>query len=207
MLALDHVLIGCADLPGLVSWFEQETGVAAVAGGSHAGFGTRNALVSLGADHYLELIALDPEQKVSSPLAKAIAELERPTAAGWAFRCDDASRTAASLRDAGLKITERAMQRGTPDGTLLSWRLIFVDHALGPVIPFLIDWQGTRSPAATAPSGGVRLKEVTPMHPNPPEAQAILDAMQIRATVLEGPRSGPRLQLSTPKDGALVVAP
>ena len=206
MLALDHVLIGYADLPFLVRWFEQETGVAAAAGGSHAGFGTRNALVSLGADHYLELIALDPAQEVLSPLAKAIAELKRPAATGWAFRCDDASRTAGALRDAGLKISERAMQRRTPDGTLLSWRLIFADHALGPVIPFLIDWQGTRSPAATAPSG-VRLKDVTPLHPNPPEAQAILDAMQIRATVLEGPRSGPRLQFSTPKGGELVVAP
>jgi hypothetical protein len=203
--ALDHVLIGCADLATLMRWFEQETGIAPAPGGSHAGFGTRNALVSLGGDHYLELIALDPAQEISSPLATSIAKLERPAAIGWAFHCGDAARAAASLRSAGLKVRETAMQRRTPAGTLLSWRLVFVDRAPGPVIPFLIDWQKTPSPAATAP-GGVRLENVAPMHPEPPEAQVILDAMQIRAEVLKGPRSGPRLEFSTPK-GTLAVAP
>jgi hypothetical protein len=186
-------------------WFEQETGIQPAAGGSHAGFGTRNALVSLGPDCYLELIALDPAQERRSPLAKMIAELERPTAAGWAFRCDDAVGAASSLRKAGLKITENAMQRETPEGVVLSWRLVFVDHALGPVIPFLIDWQKNPSPALKAP-GGLTLKDITPMHPSPPEAQAVLDAMGIRATVLEGPRSGPLLEFSTPK-GVLEIAP
>ena len=204
-LALDHVLIGCADLATLMQWFEQQTGIAPAVGGSHAGFGTRNALVSLGGDHYIELIALDPAQEISSPLAKSLAKLEHPRAMWWAFRCDDAGRASASLRDAGLKVREAAMQRGTPAGTLLSWRLVFVDDTPGPVIPFLIDWQKSPSPAATAP-GGVSLQNVTPMHPDPPEAQIILDAMRIRATVLKGPRSGPRLEFSTPK-GKLEVAP
>lgn len=59
----DHWLLFCRDLEASMAHVEAITGVAPRFGGRHDGKGTHNAIMSLGGDQYLELIARDPTQR------------------------------------------------------------------------------------------------------------------------------------------------
>src|SRR5271169_5716639 len=85
---LDHILLGCSDLDRGIEFVEKHTGVRAAFGGVHPGRGTRNALLSLGDKHYLEIIALDPQQP-SAPDHYGLAKLIEPRLVGWAAHPGD----------------------------------------------------------------------------------------------------------------------
>ena len=82
--------------------------------------------------------------------------------------------------------------------------MIHVVHGEGPVIPYLIDWRGSASPADTAP-GGCSLSAITALHPQPAVARRMLDAMSLSDQVVEhGAHRGLRLDLDTPSGGICV---
>src|SRR4051812_10884651 len=58
---IDHVILGIDDLQKGIAELERATGVRAVFGGAHPGRGTQNALISLGENHYLEILAPNPD--------------------------------------------------------------------------------------------------------------------------------------------------
>src|ERR1700730_9140810 len=90
---LDHILLGCSDLDACMAYVEGRTGVRAAFGGVHPGRGTRNALLSLGERHYLELIAPDPQQNSVESFAarqwNLLKELKAPRLIGWAAHPGD----------------------------------------------------------------------------------------------------------------------
>ncbi|MGZ5306415.1 MAG: VOC family protein [Actinomycetota bacterium] len=139
---IDHVVLGVQDLDVAGDRLLSEHGLASVAGGRHANWGTANRIVPLGAD-YLELIAVvDPEQAAGTALGREMTEL---TVDGdrWFSIClasDDVNPIAARL---ALPVDPGARTR--PDGTEVRWRGAGVDAPTRPRwLPFFITWESAR---------------------------------------------------------------
>ncbi|HKM91942.1 MAG TPA: VOC family protein [Candidatus Acidoferrales bacterium] len=154
--SLDHILLGAADLDAGVAEVEKKAGVRAAGGGSHPGAGTRNALLSLGRERYLEIIAPDPQQSESQlPRLKELAGLKQPRLIGWAVHTRDIESVVRRLRDAGIPAAgPNDGSRVRPDGKVLHWRTINLSDNRAGLLPFFIEWgRDTVHPSVDAPAG------------------------------------------------------
>jgi hypothetical protein len=138
-LWIDHVVYGVHDLDSAGRRLDEEFGLASVAGGRHAAWGTGNRIVPLGRE-YVELLGVvDEGDAEASPVGRAVRErvAEGDRWLCWCVSTDDVNGTAARL---GLEIDEGSRSR--PDGTVLRWRSAGFPFALAnPGLPFFIDWQ------------------------------------------------------------------
>lgn len=183
MIEVDHVLWGAADLDEGVATLDAATGLAAVPGGSHPGWGTRNAVVGLG-DTYLEVLATDPAQD-GGWLAEQVLALPGPCLFRWALRTDDMDGLVERVRSAGMRTEPVAMSRTTPDGETVRWRIAFLDgHGLGHVAPFAIDWLDTTHPSVSLDDQGV-LTAVEVGHPAPDDYAELLAVLGVETVTVE----------------------
>lgn len=190
---IDHLIYGAADLERGMDEIEALLGVRPVVGGRHPSFGTHNALVSLGPETYLEVIAPDPA--LPRPERGILFEGEAhegPRLVTWVARSEAIDQTANALRAAGFD--PGAVQEGRrerPDGTLLSWRLSDpYAMLLGGAVPFLIAWGDTPHPAGAVPGAG-RLVTLRIDHPEPLRVRRALEALGLELKV----RPAERLRL------------
>ena len=138
MLAVDHVIVVVEDLDDAARRYDDELGLASVAGGRHVGHGTGNRIVPLGSS-YIELMAVvDRDEATGSPVGswvqRRLAEAgEGPGA--LCLRTDDIEPVAQRTGHQPL-----AMSRTRPDGVQLDWQLVAHDAAFGEGLPFFIQW-------------------------------------------------------------------
>ena len=176
-MRIDHLIVATADLNAAVDDLEVRFGVRAERGGKHLGLGTHNALVGLGDATYLEIIAPDPDQPAPSmPRPFGLDTVHRPRLAGWALACDDINAAIERARRHGYDPGDAIdMQRMSPAGTLLRWRLTLNALNGGPV-PLLIDWGHSAHPSRSAPQG-LRLDSFAIEHPDPDQLLSTLAAL------------------------------
>jgi hypothetical protein len=200
----DHLVYAVPDLAQAVEEIGAAWGVRPVMGGQHP-TGTHNALLSLGATTYLEIIAVDPSQAVTSGRSFGLdAALAGPVLRTWAVAVDDLAGLVTQSQAKGYE--PGAIQNGArrrPDGAQLSWRSTQWRAGWPPlgdgIVPFVIEWgAGTPHPASDSPQG-CRLVSLSATHPQAGEVQAALDALGLPLQVQPGDR--PRLiaTIETPR--------
>jgi glyoxalase-like protein len=197
-IGIDHLILGINSLESGMKAFAALTGVTPIRGGEHPGVGTENALVALGEDSYLELIA--PKPGVTPKSFVAIVGLERLTPVGWALHTGDLHQALERLRQANLSaLGPFPGSRVTPDGKLLTWQTA---HPTSPGLegaPFLIEW-GAKSahPSSTAPRG-CRLTEMTLAEPAPDQLNAFFQLLGLEHRAETGPKRQLKFTLSCPR--------
>lgn len=214
VVRIDHLLYVGPDLGELAQVLLAATGLTATVGGKHPGQGTHNALLSLGADRYLELMAPDPEQSdndtalvppasslgASPPLRatppgiflRSIAYATQPQLFTWCAKAADAGSLATAARSLGLEATLFPGSRLTPAGMTLRWDLVVIaGHGLGGVVPFFIDWHDSQHPTTGSrsepESGGLRLVGLELRHPAAEALTSLLHALCAASGAVAGP--------------------
>lgn len=161
-LQVDHIVIGVRDLDNATAQFDERYGLTSTEGGRHAGWGTANWLVPLGAA-YLELVTVvDEAEAANSDFGRWVsAMLAGNSRFGWAVRTDDLDRDASR---SGLEVAEGS--RRSRAGDMLNWRIAGVAQAArDSSLPFFIEWgEGTPLPGRATVvhrAGDVALGELT----------------------------------------------
>lgn len=162
-LQIDHLVVGVPDLQEGIDLVARRTGVRPIYGGEHPGSGTHNALLSLGARQYLELLALRPDAapgegsgfmwELIDPVR--LRELTGPELLTWAVSTAKAERTIERLQAQGYEVSDLISgARKRPDGARLAWKTFRVVSPEMRGVPFFIEWEeGSAHPAETSPGG------------------------------------------------------
>lgn len=190
---VDHLVFTCPTLEEGITYIHELTGVRAELGGGHPGLGTHNALLSLGDNIYLEIIAPDPEQPEPAQPRPFSLDDSRTHFRLNAFAVRPNPPTSIQALRAHM-MTEgfdpgmpRGMSRRMPGGSTLRWWLTPLSGhhlvAAGPQ-PFLIDWGSTPSPARSAPRG-CSLLEIRCYGPYAREMKRVLDGMGLQRGLVE----------------------
>ena len=188
--AVDHLVYAAPSLDAGIEAMAERLGVTAAYGGKHTGIGTHNALVSLGRNVYLEIIAPDPDQpRPKEPLPFGLGGLHEPGLAAWALAVTEIESRAQSARDAGYDPGPVIpMTRALPEGGDLSWRLTLRRPTAGDgLVPFLIQWDPGPHPSASSP-GGCTLTDLTAEHPRPADISRMTSAVGVSLPLAEAAR-------------------
>jgi hypothetical protein len=170
MLAFDHLVVAAASLAQGVAHVEQQLGVKLSPGGQHLFMGTHNALLRLGANCYLEVIAIDAtlpapprprwfgldDRALQAGLAKT------PRLIHWVARTDDIVTAQAMAPDILGPVV--AASRGA-----LHWKITIPEDGslpAGGAFPTLIEWPSGDHIARKMVDRGYRLVELIITHPD-----------------------------------------
>jgi len=197
---LDHVLLGCNDLPRGIDFVKRHTGVAAAFGGVHPGRGTENALLSLGTRRYLEIIAIDRQQHTDNHLAKMLESLAEPRLVGWAAHPGDVKVLADDLARAGIIADgPTAGLRKRPDGSVLHWKTLNLKDDRNGLLPFFIEWSADSvHPSADAPSG-CQLLRFELLTPDPAALGKITAKLKLDVSIAKGSSASLHAVIAGPK--------
>lgn len=189
---VDHLVYAATNLDRGMEEIERLTGVSPTLGGQHPGHGTRNALIALGANAYLEIVAPDPDQS-------------RPTGGRWLGVDTLTSSRLTTWAVRGTRLTElrnRALENGVPlgavrsgtrqrpDGVTLSWSFTDPEPLVaGGVIPFFIDWNQPPHPSHSA-ARGASLVDLHIEHPDVVGVRRLLRALDLDVAVVRAETAG-----------------
>ncbi len=148
-MRVDHVSYA-AEHDGLHATAERLAkliGVKPVDGGVHPRFGTRNVILPLANERYVEVVeVLDHPASDKAPFGQAVRARSANGGGwlGWVVRVD-------GIEEIGSRLGREPADgyRHTPDGRELRWRQLGVSGLIcDPQLPFYVEWaEGTRHPS------------------------------------------------------------
>jgi len=178
---LDHLVYVTPDVDSTIERLEQLLSVRAAIGGQHPGWGTRNALLSLGPTAYLEIMGPDPSQpEPKQPRPFGMDTMSRPRLVTWVARTDDIQSVIDKAKRQELDLGDpQEKSRTKPDGSVLKWTMTDLrKNRKDGAIPYFINWGDSGHPAENSPKG-CRLIKLEVFHPDAKRVNELLRKLGI----------------------------
>lgn len=198
---IDHLIYVTLDLEEGIQTLYELLGIRATYGGMHPDFGTCNALISLGEDSYLEIMAPDPQSSRSvRPRPFGIDTLQGPRLASWAVKASQLDPFVAEARRKGIPLGEVIeMHRELPSGQILAWKVTdLLASVADGIVPLFIDWGNSPHPALSA-APGARLLRLRATHPDAERVGGMLRTLGLSLPVTWGRHPALIATLDSPK--------
>ncbi len=198
---VDHIVYAVHNLESAIQQFDHLLGCRPVLGGKHQNQGTKNAVMHLGDQIYLELLTIDHENiEVMPPRWMGIDQLEEPAATRWALKSSDLKHDRSVLKN--FDPTLGKIQKGKRElanGELLSWQMILPSNGSQiDLIPFMCDWQNSDVHPTDQMQLACQLLEVKLSHPNPESLQPLFDQLSIEQQIHKSEKPELKILLKCP---------
>lgn len=209
---IDHITVTAPSLETGSAFVHGCLGVRPQAGGEHPRMGTHNMLLRLGAEMFLEVIAVNPRAP-GPPRPRwfaldGLAHDAAPRLACWVARSGDI-REAIGAASEDLGAVE-PMSRGA-----LDWLISIPEDGslpLGGAAPALIQWHTAAHPAAGMQDMGCTLAALDILHPQPQRLRDLLAGLGlsepgVRVSVVEARTPGLSAHIRTPSGMRTIGGP
>ena len=200
--SLDHIVYAVSDLDLASKELEQKLGVAPIFGGHHTTEGTKNALINLKDGMYLELIAIDHNNKnIIQNRWMGVDLLTKNQITRFALTSEDLAKDSITLKkyDPTMGVLKKG-SRYTASGHTLQWELLMpLPTPEVDLIPFMLDWSKSDThPHKVLPDMGCTLIEMYATHPTPEKITPILEALGYDLRIEKSNQTTIHITLDTP---------
>jgi hypothetical protein len=204
-MLLDHLVIIAPDLEQGAQFVRQQLGVDMMPGGQHVQMGTHNLLLRVGEQHFLEVIARDPDAlPPAHPRWFGLDDeqqnlkrwVEGQHLNAWVVQTDNIDEILKTQHHRfGRK---RMVSRG-----MRSWHFAVPEDGslpCGGILPSLISWGEQGSAVGSMPESTVRLKQFCIEHPEAEQIRALYRELGLdtQIDVIDAPELRYRAVFDTP---------
>ncbi len=139
---IDHLVYCVPDLNQAIAFFYDVLGVQAKVGGQHLDQGTKNALINLGDNCYLEILAVDhSNKKVIAPRWMGVDLITEAKLTRWALASEDLGSDSSKLIKCNPKLGKIIGGSRKTKAGMLQWKMIKpLAEPKVDILPFMVDW-------------------------------------------------------------------
>jgi len=199
---IDHLVYCCLNLEDGINYFMENYGMQAVIGGRHLNEGTKNAIINLGDKCYLELLAIDKQNKAHTQNRwMGIDLLTTPKITRWAINSSNLEEDKQALIKYNNQLGNiESGLRKKPDNSDLTWKLTKpLSYPEVEVVPFLLDWSGSISHPTDGLSIQGNLMKIELESATPEKVKGCLDELNIGISVKLNTESHIKVVIDGPK--------
>ena len=204
---IDHLVYSVPNLEEAMQYLYDKTGIEASPGGQHLLKGTKNALVNLGDECYLEILAADDSiSNIDKPRWMGIDLIERPLMTRWAIKSNDLEADSKNLKKYNPKMGKIATgERQLAKGGMLKWRMIEpLAKPLVDLAPFMIDWAKDAKHPTEGITQNARMTSLKFYHHKPYECSVLINDICKGMLIEKSNTTSIKVELSGPKGSVAI---
>ncbi len=199
---IDHIVYCVPDLEEAIDTIADKLGVRPSIGGRHLHQGTRNALLNLGDQCYLELLATDHENEtVKARRWMGIDLIDAPSITRWSLKSSDIAADSRLLTTYDPTMgTIHTGQRMTTKGDILIWQMTLpLPEPAVELAPFFTDWSASAMHPTDSLAGMCTLDRIAFYHPNPHKMMTLFASLDIDLVIERAAQAAIHVYIRSPK--------